>query len=240
MPGMITELAKVEVRPNIHAIRSLLNNPEPIFWTPVYLYPRLVAERAKERGWPINQTQIDQLELDLRYLDHFRPYHPIGLDIWLGDIEWTVLEALSWIDDWFPENCEPTIFFNSRTIRDANHERLGDKPEIKVRKYDLVTFRGTENNDYTANEDISWERDCWPGIDGLWLMAMNPQYFDAIDHEIIPSLRIIGLDCDRGDNSRPGTKVSFNNSSDPFTKCSINRCEAKLAEGSTILAYEQS
>jgi hypothetical protein len=240
MPGVIAELAKVEVRPNIHAIRSLLNNPEPIFWTPVQMYPRLVAERAKERKWPISQMQINQLELGLRHLDHFRPYYPIGLDIWLGNIELTALEAILWIYDWFSEKSAPTIYFDCKTIKDANHECLGNRPEIKVRRYDLATFRYTERTDHIANENISWARDFWPGTDGLYLIAMNPQYFSAIDYEIVPSLRLIGLDCDRGDSSIPGTKVSFNNSSDPFTTCSIKRCEAKLEEGTAILAYEQS
>jgi hypothetical protein len=184
---------------------------KPIPWTSPKQYMERIEARAVLRGWPqfhgASVSSFDRkdykLQEELRYASHGGPFdlRPLGMEIWLGGtLEHNLTEALAWLSDEV-EGLGGRI----RVDFDASTARFRPGCEIE----DVDPFMHPTNLDLVAHWDpkhqarlrnLSGSRQ--PGLELVWLLALNPQVLLAINGQSVPYMIAPGVTVADGHGSR--------------------------------------
>lgn len=186
-----SDLKKIDV-PQLKAL--LENEPTKIEWTPVRQYAEKILKRSDERGWGF--TKSDVMDFDSKLSIHSNSLRPIGVDIWLGkDLEINWSEAISWLSDEVSAlSYDLQIYFKpSQVSFMPNCEKKGRKSLNEV-GLDLATFWDPICG--ISPFKIKKTKPIWPGLEIVWLLALNPQVFINMDGLNIPYLIVPGLSID--------------------------------------------
>ena len=182
---------------DIPQFKALLENPTPkIEWTPVKQYAERILKRSDECGWGFSKSDVINLASNLK--EHSGSLYPSSINIWLGeDIEHNWAEAINWLRDEVDSlSYSLQTYFEPRQVSfTPNSEQSGPKC-LKSIQLDLATYWDPICG--ISPFKIKQTKSIWPGLEIVWLLALNPQIFLDMDGLNIPYLIAPGLSIDSG------------------------------------------
>jgi hypothetical protein len=165
----------------------------PINWTPVTQYIDKLRDWNDRFDLGLTEAQIDNLAVNLP--DHAGSCHPTGISLMLGkgiQCDWKVAMQvlqyeLSKVGVLFKDCLDSKVSYYSGSEEPIK----GGEPQVDVALLDTT---------WTPTSDIvpcqmheQYQGQPLPGLEVAWLMALNPQIFNTIDHETVPAFLAPGL-----------------------------------------------
>jgi hypothetical protein len=164
-------------------------------WTPVDKYPGLIMERSEQRGWGFTQDDFHKLAIELNGNDHAGLFMPTGIDIWLGnDLIFNWKEAINWLKDSLRGiGYELQLYVkDNRIFFLSGSEKSGEK-KLKMVNLDFAKFQAKKFKEGLTSSDVVSKKLIWPGLEVVWLLALNPHICLEIGEEKFPGLLLPGL-----------------------------------------------
>lgn len=162
---------------------------EGFMWGAVDSYASAIYTRSQLRDWKLTKDQIDTALAGIQ--DHRDVLHPSAIKLTLGQgaaYDWS--EANLWLADAIKQPDYEQRYFDDCTtcgsgpdwFHYANHSIPfeGPGPNIAPSYLDLDTFNLKDEvpwNDREIMLRLIDKRKAWPGIDLVWLFALNPEMF---------------------------------------------------------------
>lgn len=168
--------------------------PMPNF-TPVANYVERIMTRSAERGWGLGMKHVNELSAQLANLDHDGPLGPVSVRIWLGQtLEYNWVETMAWLnDELMGQGVEPILNIDSVPTFRPGSEITGEASLTAV-ELDLSPWNA---GDCIVPNRILPKLPCWPSLEVLHLLCLNPDRIHAMDdYGDCPFLLVPGLDFD--------------------------------------------
>lgn len=182
------------------AFAALLAPPVPsIDWTPVSQYADKLCDWNERFQLGLASGQIDSLAAELP--DHAGPHQPTGITLYLGEVLKPDYEVAMKILRCEVEKLDVRFseYFDASRLScfSGSESPKSKNPSLGVALLDIGTFWDSENG--VVPREVRRQRSSWPGLEVIWLLALNPQVFLAMDGKTIPFMWAAGLvvDSDR-------------------------------------------
>lgn len=167
---------------------------EGYVWKSADTYADALWERSQLRGWRLTKKYISSALSGIR--DHQDVLHPTAVKLSLGKgaaYDWA--EASAWLADSIASFDEfMRRYFDDCTMVSEHNgsgknwfhyarnsgPKVQSGPELEPSYLDLDSFNLKEEvpwNDRPMMLDIINQREVWPGVDLVWLFAMNPEMY---------------------------------------------------------------
>ncbi len=162
-------------------------------WTPVSEYAERIAKRNKLRNWGLTDKQIAAFASSCEDKDHLDLLHPLGAELWLGELAYTWDELMLWINDGLRElDFSFRYDFDPKLLEFTDlHSHLKTK-SISLAGLDLEKYRSRDLSLVCPGDILHNERS-WPGLSVATTLALSPQILTKINGKFIPNIFIGGL-----------------------------------------------
>jgi hypothetical protein len=169
----------------------------PIDWWPVSKYVGKISEWNEMRHWGLTQTQIDAFAATL--VDHLDSAHPTGISLWLGhDLAFNWDEALACLEyEVEALGMKFTKYVESDKVSFFPGSEQSGEISLTVALLDIATYWDPING--VVPREVRTKEGRLPGLEVVWLLALNPQVYLMIDYETVPGLIAAGLVIDLDD-----------------------------------------
>ncbi len=168
----------------------------PIPWTSPQEYLDRVDRRAAVREWrlPTWSGERDRLHRQFDHANHRGPFQlrPMGIQLWLGrTLEYNMIEALAWLTDELRGLGSSLVFdFEPGLIKFYPGCSFEGPPFMKATTLDLMRHWDPVGGAHLQNLDTTVG--C-PGLEVIWLLALNPQVALAMNGKNVPYMIAPGL-----------------------------------------------
>jgi hypothetical protein len=189
-PMLVADLSRVDRT----AFAALLASPvSSIDWTPVGQYAGKLRDWNERFQLGLTDKQIDTLAAELP--DHAGPHQPTGIKLYLSKVLKSDYEVAMKILRYEVEKLGVrfTEYFAPQRLScfPGSEPPKSKSPSLGVAMLDIGTFWDPENG--VVPREVRRQRSSWPGLEVVWLLALNPQVFLAMDGKAVPFMWAAGL-----------------------------------------------